>query len=144
MKIKYEIRTAKPSDRDYIIKTWLDSYFLNSGFGKSVSKGIYYKYHNQMINRVYDNSKILVACDPNDDDFILGYVVLDYFNENDILHYAYVRKEARNCGLFKKMMMTGKRNNICSVTHNGPVFKGLRAYSMIVFNPYLFFDKEIL
>lgn len=100
--------------------------------------------HAKVLNKLMEASKILVACDEDDEDFLLGYLV--YEDEPDLLiHYIFVRYEARKKGLANEMLneirFQERLNNkefvwFSHLTGNGSFItknKGLN----LNYNPYL-------
>jgi hypothetical protein len=85
-------RLAKPSDEPLIFNSWV----------KTAIKKLNV---NPVTYREYVKSKLetettLVATDPEDDDFILGYAT---FNENEIF-FCYVRKTFRKLGVLNGIL----------------------------------------
>jgi hypothetical protein len=87
-------RIGWPSDYGYIIDTWIRSKYRDQAG----------KWHDEKEKikplLTLNNTKIVVACLPDDDDAIMGWLVAN----SDVLQFVYVRKGVRNLGLAKQML----------------------------------------
>ena len=86
----------RPEDEPFIYSSWLKSFRkskVNTGLGGQA-------YHNKQSQRITqilerDNTRVIVACDTEDDDLILGYCVFEIKTSEAILHYVYVKESFR-------------------------------------------------
>ena len=87
-------RIGWPSDYGYIIDTWIRTKYRDP-FGK---------WHDEKEKLrpllTLNSTKIVVACLPDDDDAIMGWLV----SSSEVLQYVYVRKDVRKLGLASQML----------------------------------------
>lgn len=146
---KYNTRGLKPSDIPYITSTWMNSFRTNSKFAAGILHRIYSSEHNSIINKVLNKSKVIIACDKDDEDHIFGYMVYENTEaiDLDIFHYIYIKAPFQKKSVALNMISDVKKGNNAVYTHKNEkaswiATKLLKDYENINYNPYLFF-KEI-
>ena len=84
------IRNVKDEDIAFIYATWLRSYRESGILPKRVRKHIFFTAYGMILDNLLTakNTQIIIACRPEDEDTILGYIVF----EKQILHYIYVKE----------------------------------------------------
>ncbi len=135
----YKIRSAVPSDVDYIYSSWAKSFRLNSGLGKSVRKSIYFREFHALIDHILDHSQVLVASDDTDL-AIFGYIVFELPN---IIHYVFVKESFQGFGLAKKLIKQAmpKESKYLSTHWTKAANDLLYGSDIIDHNPFLLFKK---
>lgn len=136
--LKIKIRQYKDLDKDYIIKTWLDSNYKNTDACNTIKKSVYYTNHNIIINRIFDDCVKVIACDDTDEDLILGWLVGELKKDCDVLHFLYVRKEFRRKGVGRLLFKNFSTCNSVVTSHHGRISPSIVGDS-VTFNPYAFF-----
>lgn len=139
---KLKIRGLKAYDIDYITSTWLRNYRNNSNFGKNMPKGIYFEEHHKLVHECLTNSRTLIACDPNDEEHVFGYIVGHNEPHQDVFHYAYVKGKLRRNGVFKGLVKEFKASDRVLHTHEDKKSILDSFYSEIIYNPYIFLKGE--
>lgn len=86
----FKIRTLRPSDRALVIDSWKKSY-EGSPAVRGCDREHYRTEMNRSINRLLDKATVRLACDPNDEDTVVGWVA---FTGRE-LHWGYVKEAFR-------------------------------------------------
>jgi len=117
---------------------------MRSPIAKAIPKGIYFLNHNKLINYHLDFCTTMVARD--DDGFILGFICFQNINKPserfDLMHFLFVRKEARKNGIGGALLKEMKSAPDLFYTHQGDLYKLWDKYEKKVFNPYLFWGSR--
>ena len=126
----------RPGDVNFILSTWLKSYYEAMKFYSSGSirvpfpwGDVYFQGHQEKIKKLLESASCLVCNAPDEEDQIIGYIVFD----EDSLHYCYVKQVYRKMGVAKEL-----RSKIIpryyshATTHAKYITKGLE------YNPYKF------
>ncbi len=125
------IRDSKPSDKNFIIATWLSGLYYGNILRNEEHKAQYswflamrepiYSYHyRKLISSIIDNSavKTIVACLRDDEDTILGSAVMN--PESKVLHWLFTRADWRKIGIARMMMPEPEKIQFIShLTHMG-------------------------
>lgn len=137
MEIKFRMPTQ--DDVAFIASSWVRSNKL--AVDQDIDHASYYHSYRELISRKLKSGlKIIVACSPEDNDFIMGFMVYD----DNVIHYTYVRYSLRRQGLAKSMLNKIKSNDIEYISHK-PLWwaKDYRYKKIFKFDPFLFFlEKE--
>lgn len=90
------LRPARESDTAFIVDTWRRSYEQAPQV-----RGADEAYMRRAIQRaVADAEKLLVACDSEDDDTLIGWLAAS----PPTLHYVYVRADFRRAGIARSLL----------------------------------------
>lgn len=136
--LEFKIRKAKSEDIDYITATWLRSTY--EVHKHEYKKDVFFPNHNRMIKERLPFLKCIVACNPEDEDQIYGYMV---FNSPSILHYAFTKSFFRGFGVFSGLLKeSGIDMKEIYVTHKAPSYEKLRSKLPFIFNPYMFIEVK--
>lgn len=127
------LRPAAESDRLYILNSWVKSYG-DSPWAQSMPKSVYRDGHSRLVEALYPRCRVLVACDPEVRDTILGWCA----TEGDTVHYCYTRAAVRRRGIAKKLLAPyiTKRAN-----YSHPA-NWLKLPSIWTWSPYTLHDKR--
>lgn len=135
----YRFRPYKPEDIPFIQNSWGSSYYKGAEYHRFLAPVEFHHYHRPIRERLLlsQNVAIIVACDPSDEDLILGWILVEkpHKAQGLILHYLYV-KEA-----FKREKLASRL--IDRALPEGPVmFTHLtdRARKLMNFNPDKYSD----
>lgn len=147
----WAIRPALPEDISFIYSTWLNSFRVDSALGNSVSKTVYFGSYHSIVDRLLDESRVLVACLSDDPKVILGYLVSQSAN---VLHYCFVKEAFRRHGIASALFDeafhgAGAVSVSVSVQHTHETNAGVRAIKFdrrkdsreLSYNPFLLFQK---
>lgn len=93
------IRPAKPDDMAFVLDAWRRSY-EDAPAVRGADREHYRIEMTRAIRRICDHAEVRVACDPSDEDTLVGFVA---FTGGE-LHYAYVKKDFRGMGVAKQLL----------------------------------------
>lgn len=135
------IRNAKKEDIPFIYDTWMNSYFYYNVFfdckkQNKKSKSKFMQTCRKVIDHILtcENTKILISCLKDDDSVIMGYSVSSSDKDfNNILHYAYVKKDWRRIGLFNDLVPFSPEY----ITHKTKIIDEITKLKDANFQPYL-------
>jgi len=138
---KFTIREFSHSDRDYITKTVLFSYFDASTCVRKNNRDSFFTGHNKVINALLDHAKTLVLADPEDSDLIYGFVIFEQsIGQYDIVHYAHIRKDFRGIGLLKTIIDLIKTKDNLAISHMADNVRPARLkkyYNKVIVDSYV-------
>jgi hypothetical protein len=126
--MKTLIRSIQDSDFNFIISTWLKSYY-DLMTGQKPPKFVYFKAHEKIIKEVLLAKDGFIICNDEDHDQIMGYIITN----GKVLHYVYVKNLFRNLG-FAKILLASKK--LDTYTHHTSYIRKLKL--SYTYNPYLF------
>tara|TARA_R100000005_G_scaffold68197_1_gene36170 strand:- start:248 stop:709 length:462 start_codon:yes stop_codon:yes gene_type:complete len=141
MKESIRLRPLIDDDLPFLFSSWLKSY-RSSHFAEKITNTIYFEDHHKIIERIIENSKVLVACNPSDPSQLYGYSVSGEEDEVLVVHFLYVKHTFRNMGIGKTLLdAIGHSNESASVyTHHTRIADKLASKHNFVYHPYLLFD----
>ena len=141
MNDQVRLRPMIEDDLPFLFNSWLKSYRL-SNFAEKITNTIYFEDHHKLIERIVENSNILMACNPSDPSQLYGYVVSGKEGDILILHFLYVKHTFRNMGIGKTLLdAVGHTSESASVyTHHTRMADKLASKHNLVYHPYLLFD----
>lgn len=93
------VRLAKPEDYGFVLDAWRRSY-EGAPAVRGADREHYRIEMTRAIRRLCDRAEVRVACDPSDEDTIVGFVA---FTDNE-LHYAYTKQDFRHIGVAKQLL----------------------------------------
>ena len=124
----YRMRPVRESDYPWIAKSWVRSYQ-----GTSLAKAygaLYVREYSLLLWSALRQMIVIVACDVEDDDAILGWVAFD----DRALHYVHVQEGFRGAGI-ARALVSGVEPRI--YTHR-PASRSLVPEDGWTFNPFAF------
>jgi hypothetical protein len=96
--LEISIRSVRDSDWNFILSSWKQSYRDSEPM---VPNHIYFaEMHARIEHLKQGGARFLVACDPNDQDFIVGWLC---DTPDGALHYVYVRQSMRLADVAKRL-----------------------------------------
>lgn len=111
----FSIRAATDDDRSLIIDSWLQSY-KDSQFAKRLPLDVYWSRfgHVGVVESLYCDSEIAVACLPDDPTFVYGWCAWDSRG----YHYVWVKGDYRRMGIGSALVRSaGVRGISVSMSH---------------------------
>lgn len=102
-----KIRLKETKDEAFIYNSWLKS---NRAQHANMPNGDYFEHYKAIIADVLYKSIVAIACDPNDPEFIYGYLVIRPIDDVNIIHYAYIKKPFRRFGILKQLAKSQNLN----------------------------------
>ena len=135
------IRPGKVLDLPYITESWIRSNSRTDSARDAIK--VYYEearlYISKILDCYSDIVKIKIACLPDDEDAILGWAVYEVDPDPEysgIIHYVYVRNEARRNGIAKELLSEVLGQPDITFTHK-PALHGFKIPDTWAYNPYL-------
>lgn len=150
-------RRPTPECLSFIYSSWLKSFRIYSRWAKAVPAQIYFGNHKRVVQKLLEDSGVLIACNPECPDQIFGYAVYQPTAGGvAVLHYLYVKQPYRKMGiataLFREALHRSEHRSELpvAVTHipdrefreDGgarwtSMWDRLRDKWSLVFNPYI-------
>jgi len=136
-KDKFKIRKIRGSDIEFITSTWLKNYRSRSKFAKSMRRDVFMQEHHALIKDLVSNCRVIIACNKEDQDHILSYLIADKKKEE--FHFVYTKGAFRKFGIATMLVDEIRESSSCTVTHENMENFFRRFYSEVTYNPYKFF-----
>lgn len=141
MKPEVHYRGIRMTDASFVISSWLESY-RGSDYAKHMPKSVYFDNYKHVVTKLLANTRVIVACNPSDDDQIFGYICFsDLVPHAPVLHYMYVKYPFRKMrigeSLFKEMQRVTEPNGPIICTHANSLFDDKCKKYDLVYNPFL-------
>lgn len=141
---KWDIRPAIGSDLHFIYATWLNSFRSDSGIGSSCQSKIYFQEYYSVLDYILSKleTKILVACKPDEIEVIFGFLVF----EPGVLHYAFTKDAFRNYGianslLEKSSLLFVGAGEIFYTHKTRSIHRIVMKFPKLSYNPFLLFSR---
>lgn len=94
-------RGPRQGDVAYISKAWKESLRSEMMFEYgNLDPMPFYKEMDRRVPRLLSRSTVVVACNPADEDHILGWIAA----EGQVVHYVFVRRAWRSKGLAQRLL----------------------------------------
>lgn len=144
--MKTKIRELKSSDMGFITSTWLKHYYEWSTWKQTTRSKVFFNEHHKLIHSILLNSRVLLACSQEDENFIFAYLCGSNEPWGDLLHYCYAKRSLRDFGLENEMVQAFKKSD--KLIHTHAFTKGFMkennfsSYGETVYNPYLFLNGD--
>jgi len=108
-KLTPRIRGPVKDDWNFVLSCWKNSYRDSLGH---IPGHLYWPNYSAEVDRCLERAHVLVACDPERDDFIWGWTCADF--EVPCVHYVFVRMCARKQGVATALLGKLARPIQCS------------------------------
>lgn len=127
------VRDALPSDRNFILATWLRGIFYGDSWYSEVPKNIFMEQYHKVVEYIISNPKtrVKVACLKEDPEVILGYAVLN--QDQTALNFVFVKKSWRTIGIAKQLVPL----TVTTVTNLTKVGLSISKRKGLHFNPFI-------
>ncbi len=141
-----QVRALVAADQAFVYGTWLQGHFEKSLWAKGMEWELYKNHHRAHIEAALARGRTLVACTPEDENQILGYLCYEKgpfgFQVGSVLHYAFTKGPFRRFGVFTRLMeeagFTPTTAFAFSQLNNSDLAHHLRKkYTLARYNPYL-------
>lgn len=90
------------SDHNFILNSWLKSW--RNGPLRSIPNEQYYAEQTFVVQQLLANSRVTVACSPDDAEQIFGYIVSQDSPAGRYVHYLYVKLPYRQVGIARALL----------------------------------------
>lgn len=100
----YNIRDANKNDHNFILATFLRGVYHGDTFFSSVPKDLFMSRYKLVAQALVgdENTKIKVACLPEDPDVVLGYSILS--NDYSTINFVFVKNAWRRKGIGRSLV----------------------------------------
>jgi GNAT superfamily N-acetyltransferase len=130
-----KLRDGKDSDTDFILNSWAASYRGNAMYG-AIPKDIYFKHYRKFTVSILSVSKAFVACNPENEDQVYGYIVYRFKENLPIISYLYVKQAFRHFGI-AEMLIKNVSHETKVITHLMPKLEEWLKSLDCIFNPFI-------
>lgn len=132
------VRKAVPTDIPFLFNSWLKSY-RDSRFASSITTTIYYTEHHKVVERLLKTCDVFVACNPQDQLELYGYICAEKVDGILVIHYVYTKHTYRRLGIGKALLNQFEHDPAAAsiYTHNTKMADGLAKIFNFVYSPYL-------
>ena len=138
------IRMGLPDDLNLILNSWLLENY-HAAASKYIPKTIYFDNQKNIILKILSRSSVYVACNPEDETQIYGYLVVETLqNGTFYFHWLYVKTAVSEMGVATTLVRQVVPNFLMPDTprilclHVGKLPKlGLMKKFNVVYNPYI-------
>lgn len=127
------VRDYIPSDRNFILATWLRGLKYGNEWFDAIEAEAYYEYYQKAIDFILtkNTTAVRVACLKEDPEVILGYVVLNSLG--NVVHWVFVKKAWRSIGIARNLVPP----TVTRATHLTKVGLAIiQKHTGIKFNPF--------
>jgi hypothetical protein len=127
----FQIRLGKIEDLPFIESSWCTSHAHAPTVLRN--KSGFFAYQKKIIKLILNtpNVYVKIAHSNEDPDVIIGWACL----APSIIHYVYVRRDARRLGVANALLSDFKRQDPVIYTHV-PLFRSIKLPSTWSYNPY--------
>lgn len=135
---EFNIREGIGSDLPFIFDSFLKSYKKTSFIGRSCRNGIFFDSYRLIVDRILEQSKVLVACHKTEPQVIFGYMI---FNKTT-LHYVFVKEPFWELGIANALYQEASQSldqvGFTSMTHKTLMSDRIQSLK-IPYNPFLLY-----
>lgn len=136
-------RPLKLPDMNFIYSTWLKSY-RQSEWAKDITNDVFFSQHKEIIDKILarPTTKIIVICNPDDEDQIYGYLVHEHTVSGSIIHFAYIKYNFRKFGIMSALLGDlGYTTSVSPIfiSHLPRYYDSLKTKFNLIYSPYLMF-----
>lgn len=124
-------REYMPSDKAFILATWLRALRFGNSWYNLIDAKVYYAVYHAVLENLLAKSTttIRVACLKDDPEVILGFSVY----ESPRLHWVYIKQAWRKLGIARALVP----KEITVVSHLTEPGKAIMLKKKLIFNPFL-------
>jgi len=121
MEAGYSLRPYRESDIPFIQNSWGSSYYKGADYVEYLSPREFNEKHRPIRESILNrpNIAIIVACSPQDEDLILGWVIVEkpLKVKGLILHYVYVKEAFKYERIARTLLIKALPESPILVTH---------------------------
>lgn len=142
-KLPIDIRDMIESDISFIFNTWLKSY-RKSRITEGIENPIYFNEHHKVIEDLLKRCDVVVASASDDSSIVYGYMVFEIIEGQFVIHWAYVKNDFRELGIFNAMQEVAGRDKeiLGCYTHRTFICEKLEQKLNLIYHPYLVYRKD--
>ena len=136
--LPYILRPHTNEDENFIYDTFLKIY-REVDPNNFIPADNYFSNQRSVIKSLLSKSKVLIATDIENIDYIYGYIIYDFVKDFLVLHWLHIKKPFRNQGIANDIIKTlypRTKSDIIVCTHKSRVFKQLKDRYKLQYDPY--------
>lgn len=139
--LPFALRHPHKEDIPFIFNSWLVSY-RHSLHVKNIGNTVYFGEHHKVLERLFKRCDARIACNPDDQNQIYGYVVFERITGTLVVHYCYVKQPYRRLGVCHQLLTAAGRNKEEPFVYTHETFLGnkLSGRFRAMYNPYVFYQ----
>lgn len=131
---KFIVRPMVAGDRNYILNSWMKNAAVTPR-GRDAGR-VFFDEHRLRVIDALARQSMRVACVADEHDAILGWACVDTTLPAPVVHYVYVRSEARRNGIARALLSDVERAPLVEFSHKPSMaWRGPAAWK---YNPYRF------
>lgn len=138
-----QLREGRSSDIAFVTNSWLKSMRAGGMFTSGVPNDIYYQMHHKLLETLIPRSLLLVLCNMDDPDQIIGWACVERQPQILMLHYVYVKHSLRKQGFMKLLLeelLAHEDVRFKFTTHMTTAWDAMRPKDQgWIYNPYALF-----
>jgi hypothetical protein len=102
----FKLRPYRPSDLNFILNSWGASYYKGADYIDFLSPREFNEKHRPIREEILSrpNAAVLIACGTQDEDLILGWILVEKPKKGIILHYIYVKEAFKGEGISDELL----------------------------------------
>lgn len=132
------LRAMIEDDERFIFTTWIKVFHEVPPINFCISS-VYLPRQREVIGTLLETANVLVACQPEEPDSILGYIVYEFVADILVVHWMHVKDPWRNQTLAKTILQSiypevGTYPIVC--THNFKSYTKMRHNYKLTYDPY--------
>jgi len=139
----FNIRPANPKDVNFILATFSKSMKSDSALGRATSNRIFFAGFTQVIDHILGQANISIACELNDDNTILGYIIYEL---PDVIHFIYIKELFQGYGIAKELVKdvypNAKTLRFSNCTNDAKKIN--KKYPELIYDPFILFKKGLI
>lgn len=115
----YILRPYSVEDLAFIRSSWANSYYDGNKDHKLIPPQDFHNSHRALIDRFFQRptSTVIIACNPNDINHILGWIAIEILPSAAVVHYVYVKQAFKGEKLASKLLSNVPTNKPIVITH---------------------------
>lgn len=142
-KTEFKTRPPRASDLNFIFSSFSKCMKRESDIGRSTRSIIFFTEFQKVIDHLLNNCTILIACSPEEENAIMGYLV---FEGPHTIHFAWVRPSCRRKEIAKCLIHEAFPHNPHALEYSlntNDSKKISKDRPELIHNPFVLYKKEL-
>ena len=141
----WHLRAPKAADASFIFNSWLKS-FRDAPAVANMTHTVYYREVHRCIEEVFrsPNARVVMACDPAEEDVIFGYGVGEVIDDVFVVHFIYTKHSFRRFGMataLEQELLKNPHSSVAYSVHTKGCGLLIRAREYL-YNPFYFWSRR--
>lgn len=117
--LPFKLRPYCKDDLNFIQNSWGSSYYKGAEFNDVMSPREFNAQHRPIREEILSrpNAAVIIACSKEDEDLILGWILIEKPKEGLMLHYLYVKEAFKGEGVSTELLKKALIEKPILVTH---------------------------